>query len=85
MLRKRNEEVPFVDFHAPLSTFDDKSLVMCEWTLDYEPHRRHLKQLRCAQELEEAQEDALRLEEELVRKKARIEILKKRLDEIKQE
>lgn len=85
MLRLRSDETPFLDFHAPLSTFEDKTFVMCDWKPEYERHKQHLALLRCEAQLKEAQEDAVRLAEKLASKNARIEILQKRLEEIKKD
>jgi hypothetical protein len=56
---------------------------MCEWTPEYECHKKHLSLLRYQQQLEMAQSDVVELCEELERKRARVEVLKKRIEEIK--
>lgn len=82
MLCKRNETTPFLDFHAPLSLFEDKAFVMCDWTPEYDRHRKHLKMLRREQALSQAQDELAELLIEVERKQAQIEVLKKRLDKV---
>lgn len=80
MLFKRGESIPFLDFHAPLLTFEDKSLVMFEWTPEYERHKQHLKVLRREQLLSQAQDELTDLLFQVERKKTQIESLRQRLE-----